>query len=154
MAKGVWSEFESACHNYCCSVLFSSPSKGSFGPRPQPTPSFWPCVSVKRSMAHFGGTNKRRTHSFSQTIISNCTQILNAPTHIRSLALFICVEISHLCGDPTPLPPLLILLNQSINVDQMALMCSESLAKSSNSRGHNNGFGRGLEGVLYGSSGT
>jgi len=32
----------------------------------------------------------------------------------------------------------------------MALMCSESLAKSSNSRGHNNGFGRGLEGVRKG----
>jgi len=100
MAKGMRLEFESACHNYCCSVLFSSPSKGSFAPRPQSTPSFWPCVSVKRSMAHFGGTNKRRTHSFSQTIISNCTQILYAPTHThpKSGSVHLCGNISFVRG--------------------------------------------------------
>jgi len=109
-------------------------------------PGFWPCVSVKRSMAHLGAqTRGERTHLVKQLypIAHRYSTHPHTHTRIRGLALFICVEISHLGVEPSPLPaPLWFLLNQSINVGQIALMCSESLAKSSY-----NGVAKGVLGV-------
>lgn len=74
-------------------------------------PGFWPCVSVKRSMAHLGAqTRGERTHLVKQLypIAHRYSTHPHTHTRIRGLALFICVEISHLGVEPSPFPPPLV----------------------------------------------
>lgn len=72
-------------------------------------PGFWPCVSVKRSMAHLGAqTRGERTHLVKQLypIAHRYSTHPHTHTHSRSGSVHLCGNISFGCGAiPLPTPP-------------------------------------------------